>query len=598
MPGEHRVSLVSREVRQRTLADDSEDEAEAHLRTTALNALSSARLRRRTPGVVNALSVGVVRPPRQDEDPAPEATAAASSSSRCCCLRRSGRCTCDADDQWLSSKRQLEAKTYVPPYRRQAVQLKRAADVAGLAEREKTSDSSECTCLRRNGRCTCVEDAAWIQRKRQRPIPYLPPHLRQRQDELEAYRQARDSREEEAPAPASPNIRMLARRWKSQLESIGACRFNPLQMDNPLKLLDTDGLVLECPEQSSTCQGVKALPMVRRGAYQFEVEFLRDASVVVGWSSAMTLPCAFDGQAFGFRSDGNKVNNQQATPYGPRYGKRGDILGALIKWSADGVAVEIAFMLNGELLGVAFNVGSGASDTDVAVPLQPHVCQLPDGPLLHLRLRGSRSSVPLRYAAEGYTPLADIDEQSFCPFSQAAAIASSERLSAALSEEQLATFQVPDAHVAVADVRQGGALVQGDLARDVQRKMAALCGAKRSAPKKDFQLAPDTITGGAQQHVLVAFRRAAQAEAFCQSPLQPGAKMLREASIECREKLAKLRGEEFRPRADPTVARRLIHASIAEQMPLAHLAEEKSRHAPAHAASDEQLRSKAVIGGV
>jgi len=185
--------------------------------------------------------------------------------------------------------------------------------------------TSKCNCLRRHGRCTCQADDRWLQKKRRCLAPYVPPFRKTRESELERKRQEIAAKAEEGePAPAlAPNMRTLARRWAPQLENIGRFRFNPLQIEGSI-LLDEPGTKAECTESAFRCQGLKALPVVQSGSYQFEVELLRSCHIAVGWSGAMSLATAWDHQAFGYSSDARAIHNGEAEDFGIPFGQAGE----------------------------------------------------------------------------------------------------------------------------------------------------------------------------------------------------------------------------------------------------------------------------------
>jgi hypothetical protein len=67
--------------------------------------------------------------------------------------------------------------------------------------------------------------------------------------------------------------------------------------------------------------------------------------------------------------------------------------------------------------------------------------------MLKVRLRGSNAGVPLVHPVEGYQPLSAVSEVDFCPFSDAIASATSERVIMNLTKEHLETFRLPDDHI-------------------------------------------------------------------------------------------------------------------------------------------------------
>jgi len=393
----------------------------------------------------------------------------------------------------------------------------------------------------------------------------------------------------------SVNVRMLARQWGSRLENRGECRFNPLQLDGQIVIEDIDGLVAECVEHPLSTKGVKGLPAVREGRYQYEVELLRDGALMIGWSGGMTLPGLLDFQGYGYTSHGEKWHGQDdASIYGKPFGKEGDIVGALLAWqrpeggSKDGQAsLHISFCLNGEALGIAFEVSADSTDArrEAPVPLQPHICQLPNGPMMRVRLRGSAAGLPLVHPVEGYQPLSAITETDFCPFSAAVAAAAAERVVAGVSPEQLRSFWVPDGHIAEVY----------DIATDVD--IAALSsaivqflGLTDSAASTILHV---RFTEAGAGTALLACRRPGHVQrlvAASRVPQATGGKQeesatqfdfairpLCHATASSKERLREWRGEEFRPHADCSAARRLIHGCLQSPMPLSHIVEEKNK---------------------
>jgi len=518
--------------------------------------------------------------------------------TRCTCLRRGGHCSCAEDVSWLRSKRRLEVPKYTPPYKRRvAYECLQQASSTFEGHRPsravaKGNDETECSCLRRSGRCTCAVDAQWLRRKRQCLVPYVAPHIRRRAEELERktaeVAQAGQSSEVGTSTAAGANVRTLARHWESQLERAGVCCFNPLQVDGQVNVLDAERVTAECTESSFVGQGVKGLPVVSGGRYQFEIELLRDSAVVIGWSSAMSLPSIFDLQAYGYASDGRKVHGNNREEYGEQFGRAGDVIGALLAWSEDSGSptFRISFALNGQELGTAFEVGGCSLDKGVALPLQPHVCQLPRGQLMHVRLRGSARGPCLSHPLQGYAPLAVVSDTDFCPFSRAVAIASAERAAGALTKEQLRSFHVPDSHIVeLYDLPAESASDSMMNKLDAHLKQILAL----SSPGDAFAEAPWHVRLTSSSTALVAFRRPGHASRLTsEAPLPAShvaeaaepiaARSVRHATAASREELRERRGgEAFRPQADLSAARRLIHGSLQSQMPLPHLVQEKNK---------------------
>lgn len=66
----------------------------------------------------------------------------------------------------------------------------------------------------------------------------------------------------------------------------------------------------------------------------------------------------WDLQAVGYSSEGQLLTGDVASSYGRPYGRRGDVLGALVEWTASG-DLAVGFMLNGEELGEAHVLEAG-----------------------------------------------------------------------------------------------------------------------------------------------------------------------------------------------------------------------------------------------
>lgn len=74
----------------------------------------------------------------------------------------------------------------------------------------------------------------------------------------------------------------------------------------------------------------------------------------LGFSTlAGKLDLGTDSQSFGFGGTGKKSNNRQFDSYGRPYGL-GDVVGCML----DLIEMTVSFTLNGEYLGVAFNIPS------------------------------------------------------------------------------------------------------------------------------------------------------------------------------------------------------------------------------------------------
>jgi len=235
-----------------------------------------------------------------------------------------------------------------------------------------------------------------------------------------------DSHAEGQPKRQGSGIRSLMRHWRTQLEVCGTSCFNPLQKTDGI-VVDDSNIVAEClcaarsslrardvgaPSPVSTGYGIKALPMIAAGRYQFEVELQRKSALVVGWSDATTLPSDFNMKCLGYRSTGAAVGGPSGSKeYGPEFGEAGDVIGALLDWTPGGP--RISFALNGHPLGVAF-----ASTSQHCAPLQPHIFQVA-GPSFSVLLRGASPDVPLRFPVKGYAPIGLVSEPHFCPYSVA-----------------------------------------------------------------------------------------------------------------------------------------------------------------------------------
>jgi len=103
--------------------------------------------------------------------------------------------------------------------------------------------------------------------------------------------------------------------------------------------------------------------------------------------------------------------------------------------------------LNGQLLGVAFDLAGLGPPGACQAPLQPHLCQAEGGPAFKVLLRGASEAAPLRFPMEGFCSLGESREAHFCPFSSAVAQAADVRVSALLDAEHLQAFHLPDSHI-------------------------------------------------------------------------------------------------------------------------------------------------------
>jgi hypothetical protein len=266
--------------------------------------------------------------------------------------------------------------------------------------------------------------------------PYVPPGARLRRKEQEqwemekAERRRRLAEEDAATGSTSgqrpaPNIRALARKWEPKLEQRGTCCFNLLQKDDGVEV-DDYFLHAQCvvdPLLARSRPGVKGLPVVAGGRYQYEVELLSDSAIIVGWSAATSLPSSFDGHSFGYASKGVLVGHGMSPEaYGFPFGRSGDVIGAFIEWpSCESIGPRISFALNGRWLGEAFDMSlPSRAGTMNFPPMQPHVCQAL-GPPFEVRLRGANAALPLRFREPGFEPLGNHSKAHFCPFSEAVA---------------------------------------------------------------------------------------------------------------------------------------------------------------------------------
>jgi len=456
-----RVLLKPRTVEVVDLEDDSALVSEARklqLRSLLLkkkSALQSesaqernlAELRRRA---LAALNVGLP-PSRAEVDRSNEAAGVSESRrsghARCTCLRRSGRCTCNEDRAWLQSKRK-EVSMYIPPNMRRASGGESRPDTVTSLPKQGSDIAAEAE-IDGDSPC-CKQDASWLQRKRRVVVPYVPPFVKERDLDIED-----DVEEADVRSTASDGSTVRRRReWDTRLEHKGEIRFNPLQMDSQIVLEDDDGLVAECVDHPLSVKGVKGLPAIQSGRYQYEVELLRDSSIMIGWSGAMTLPGVLDFQSYVYSSSGCRLHGKEESKYAKPYGKAGDVIGALIDWiepetASGSSSIEMSFCLNGEALGPAFKVVANLADArkEAPVPLQPHICQLPKGDMLKVRLRGSEVGLPLAHPVEGYEPISAVSELDFCPLSAAIEAATSERVIMKTTPEHLQSFRLPETHI-------------------------------------------------------------------------------------------------------------------------------------------------------
>ncbi|CAK9040656.1 unnamed protein product [Durusdinium trenchii] len=280
---------------------------------------------------------------------------------------------------------------------------------------------------------------------------YMPPHEKRRRIELAKWKEIkaawhRKLLEEEAQGPrkqkqkAEPNMRALARRFEATLEKPGSCCFNPLQKDERI-VISADGLRAQCEATTpnvTTSSGIKGLPLVAGGKYQYEVELRRGCDLTIGWSPALVLPSALASSGrsaarrmLGYSSDGELIGEGCLIGV-PPFGRQGDVVSALLDWQAGSCGPRLSFMLNGRNLGMAFDLRAEGIEIP---PLQPHVCQGQGRPFSIL-LRGATPQVPLRFPMPGYRPLGNIAEEHFSPFSKAVELATSSAENGALRQQK------------------------------------------------------------------------------------------------------------------------------------------------------------------
>eukprot|EP00435_Cladocopium_sp_Y103_P040393 s1277_g11.t1 len=285
---------------------------------------------------------------------------------------------------------------------------------------------------------------------------YMPPHEKRRRIELAKWKEIkaawhRKLLEEETQGPrkqkqkAEPNMRALARRFEATLEKPGSCCFNPLQKDESI-VVSADGLRAQCEATTpnvATSSGIKGLPLVAGGKYQYEVELRRGCALTIGWSPAtdssghlLGNKKVFCGRSvarrmLGYSSDGELIGEGCLIEV-PGFGRQGDVVGALLDWQAGSCGPRLSFMLNGRNIGMAFDLRAEGIEIP---PLQPHICQGQGRPFSIL-LRGASPQVPLRFPMPGYRPLGNTAEEHFSPFSKAVELATSSAENGALRQQK------------------------------------------------------------------------------------------------------------------------------------------------------------------
>lgn len=196
--------------------------------------------------------------------------------------------------------------------------------------------------------------------------------------------------------------------------------------------MTSDCLRAQCDAAiGSTCTaasaGIKGLPLVMGGRYQYEVELLRACSLTVGWSAALVLPSAsssgggFARRMLAFSSVGELLGGDGSEPqsYGRTFGRPGDIVGALLDWPENASGPRLGFTLNGRDLGLAFDLRSEGVKVP---PLQLHICQGLGKPF-RVMLRGASKELPVRFPIPGFRPLSSVAEDHFCPFRKGVEVA-------------------------------------------------------------------------------------------------------------------------------------------------------------------------------
>ncbi|KAJ3184805.1 hypothetical protein HDU85_001484 [Gaertneriomyces sp. JEL0708] len=156
---------------------------------------------------------------------------------------------------------------------------------------------------------------------------------------------------------------------------------------------------------SWTFESIKANVGVRHGRYAYEVELFNDGIVQIGWAKGW---CVFDpeaGTGVGDNDDSYAIDGHRRkrwhglSPKDNHFGEawaEGDIVTALIDMDAG----EMAYLLNGEHMGVAFEGVEGVWWYPALSLASGQGCRVYFGHTLD----------PLRYLPEGYQPIAGIVE--------------------------------------------------------------------------------------------------------------------------------------------------------------------------------------------
>lgn len=145
--------------------------------------------------------------------------------------------------------------------------------------------------------------------------------------------------------------------------------------------------------------GVRALPAVYRGAYCVEFELLNDCLLRLGWGAPNSRRAlGTDDRSFGYGGTAMKSHCNKFDPYGQVYeGAIGAVVTCLLD-RRDPRRQSIAYMLDGEDLGVAFRLPLWMA----GIPLLPAVCGREDW---RVAIRGA----DLRFRApEHFRPLAEL----------------------------------------------------------------------------------------------------------------------------------------------------------------------------------------------
>mmetsp|Transcript_81384 Transcript_81384/g.226676 ORF Transcript_81384/g.226676 Transcript_81384/m.226676 type:complete len:510 (-) Transcript_81384:71-1600(-) len=298
-----------------------------------------------------------------------------------------------------------------------------------------------------------------------------------------------------------------------------------------------------CCNAEDAWLGVRARPAVLVGAYCFELELLNNCLLRVGWAAANSRRAlGTDDKSFGYGGTGMKSHRGKFEPYGQTHeGLTGAVIGCLLD-RRDARRQTISFTLNGEDLGVAFQVPLWMMD----VPLLPAVCGREDW---QVAIRGGNWLFPPPALYKPLDDLASSQDSADSGYKAAQAC-----LAPAPQEERRRVFEfdVPDQNLV--EIRSSG-----DEVLDEEQVLDWI-DRECCVPKRNCHV---VITD--TQHVaVIAFSDHRAARSLLKVPPPLAGSYCREDFSEAAEEVLWRRRPEDRADTTDRVARRFIAGALAD----------------------------------